>query len=297
MSQQKILVTGASGKLGQQVVSYLLEDFKLAPGQLIVTSRRAESLQHLAAKGVEVREADLSQPDSLVAAFEGADKLLLISIDASGPRTQAHLNAVEAAQGAGVKHISYTSMPEALQSPLVFAHEHQATEKAIMQSGIASATILRNNWYFENLPEYFASIFQTGFWLTSSGLGQVAELSRQDLAYAAAASLMHESQGKHTLSLNGVESLTHEQMAKQIDEVLGTSIQVVQLSDEDYQAKLESFELPKAIVYLCVTMDEHNRAGHSDGDSTDFEALTGKKPMSFKAWLEANKTQLQNLVK
>ncbi|MGL6261918.1 SDR family oxidoreductase [Vibrio sp. WXL210] len=297
MSQQKILVTGATGKLGQQVVSFLLEDFKLAPSQLIVTSRRAESLQHLAAKGVEVREADFSQPDSLAAAFKGADKLLLISIDASGPRTQAHLNAVEAAKVAGVEYISYTSMPQAQQSPVVFAHEHQATEEAIMQSGIASATILRNNWYFENLPEYFASIFQTGFWLTSSGLGQVAELSRKDLAYAAAASLINENQGKRTLSLNGVESLTHEQMAKQINEVLGTSIQVVQLSDENYQAKLESFELPKPIVDLCVTMDKHNRAGYSDGNSVDFEALTGKKPMSFKAWLEVNKTQLLNLVK
>ncbi|QIA65512.1 NAD(P)H-binding protein [Vibrio astriarenae] len=295
MSDSKILVTGATGKLGQKVVSSLLNDFNIAPEQLIVTTRSVSKLNELCKLGVEVREADFSNPESLTKAFKGADRLLLISIDASGPRTQSHLNAITAAEKAGVSHISYTSMPAAEESPVVFAHEHEATEAAIKLSNIPNVAILRNNWYFENLPEYFASVLQTGFWLTSSGEGKIAEVSREDLAYAAAASLVKDIKGKKTFNLNGTEALTHEEMALQINTTLGTSIQVVQLSDEVYKAKLESFELPKPIVDLCVTMDKHNRLDLSAGNGQDFESLTGRKPISFKTWLNSNKSQLLKL--
>ncbi|MGF1833519.1 NAD(P)H-binding protein [Photobacterium sanguinicancri] len=301
MSDRKILVTGASGKLGQQVVSYLLNDFEVKPSQLIVTTRNVESLVELADKGVDVREADFSSPDVLEQAFHGADSMLLISIDASGPRTQAHLNAVTAAEKAGVTHIAYTSMLAPTQSPVVFAHEHEATEQAILDSAIPNATVMQNNWYFDNLPDYYASILQTGHWLSAAGEGRIAQLSRKDLAYAAAAAVVKGSQSKGlhqskvTLPMHGAEALTHAEMAKVIDSVIGTSINMVHLSDEEYQAQLESFGLPAPIVSLCTTMDHHNRLGLSNGTSDVFEALTGKKPQSFESWLEENKAELQKL--
>ena len=78
MSDRKILVTGASGKLGSQVVKALLEDLNVQPSQLIVTTRNADKLQALASQGVDVREADFSSPESLEKAFQGADSMLLI---------------------------------------------------------------------------------------------------------------------------------------------------------------------------------------------------------------------------
>lgn len=296
MTDRKFLVTGASGKLGTEVVKTLLEDFNIQANQLIVTTRKADKLRALSAKGVDVREADFTSPESLEKAFQGADSLLLISIDASGPRTQAHLNAVEAAEKVGVSHLVYTSMPLAESSPVVFAHEHEATEMAIKQSAIANATILRNNWYFENLSEYFASILQSGQWLTSAAEGRSAQLSRSDLAYAGAAALIKPIQGRVTLPMNGIQSMTHTTMAKVIDKVLGTSINMVHLSDEDYQAQLVSFELPTPIVDLCVTMDKHNRGNFSDGTSEAFEKLTGKQPQSFEAWLNENEVALKKVM-
>ncbi|AXY00973.1 SDR family oxidoreductase [Vibrio alfacsensis] len=295
MSDRKVLVTGASGKLGSQVVKALLEELRVDPSQLIVTTRSADKLQALANQGVDVREADFSSPESLEKAFQGADSMLLISIDASGPRTQAHLNAVAAAEKVGVSHIVYTSMPSAENSPVMFAHEHEATENAIMESAIANATILRNNWYFENLVDFFASILQSGHWLTSAAEGRVAQLSRKDLAYAAACAVVKPAQGKVVLPMNGIQSMTHAEMAKIMDCVLGTSINMVNLTDEQYQAQLESFELPAPIVELCVTMDKHNRGNYSDGTSDVFEQLTGKQPQRFDAWLEEHKAVLQKL--
>ncbi|BAX55467.1 Quinone oxidoreductase 2 [Photobacterium damselae subsp. piscicida] len=295
MSSRKLLVTGASGKFGSLVVEQLLEKFNIDPTQLIVTTRDVNKLKFLSDRGVDVREADFAKPESLVKAFTGADSMLFISIDANGPRTEAHLNAVNAAEMAGIRHISYTSMGSADKSPVVFAFEHEATEQAIAKSNIQSWTILRNNWYFENFIDYFASIFQTGFWLTSSGEGKVAQISREDLAYAAAASIVNDSDTRQVLSLNGSDALTAKQMLNIINDTLDTNIQLVPLTDDEYRSKLASFGLPEAIVELCVTMDEHNRKDLADGNDDDFMRLTGKRPQSFSDWLINNKKTLVSL--
>ncbi|NOH31330.1 MULTISPECIES: NAD(P)H-binding protein [Vibrio] len=292
MSERKLLVTGASGKLGRQVVSYLLNELQIAPSQLIVTTRKTDSLVDLVTKGVDVREADFANPDSLEQAFCGADNLLLISIDAVGQRSKLHYNAIKAAEKVGVKHVTYTSMPSADTSPVVFAYEHVNSEKAIADSTIPTWTILRNNWYYENLYEFSASVLQSFTWLTAAAQGRSAQISRADLAYAAASSLVKGLKGKKTLTLNGPKSLTTEDMAKAIDSVLGKVINVVYLSDEDYKRHLEELQLPRGLVAMITTMDQHGRGNYSDGSSEEFEELTGKKPQTFTAWLEENRSSL-----
>lgn len=296
MSNRKLLVTGASGKLGLKVVSYLLNEFKIAPSQLIVTTRKTEDLTDLVAKGVDVREADFANPSSLEQAFTGADNLLLISIDAIGQRSELHHNAIKAAEKAGVKHITYTSMPSADNSPVVFAFEHIASEKAITDSAIKNWTVLRNNWYYENLPDFFSSRLQTGTWLTATAQGRIAQISRSDLAYAAASALTQALDGKTTLTLNGPESLTTQEMATKINSVLATSIDVVQLSDEAYKAQLQQFQLPDGLIAMITTMDQHDRGNLSAGSSADFEQLTGRKPQTFDTWLQENKSSLLAIV-
>src|SRR5689334_9931004 len=107
---QTLLVTGASGHLGRRVIELLLES---NAGHLIATTRSPDKLAGLAARGVEVRQADFDDPGSLAAAFAGADRLLLISTDAldgTDRRIVQHGNAVAAAEQAGVKHVVYTSL-------------------------------------------------------------------------------------------------------------------------------------------------------------------------------------------
>ena len=109
-----VLVTGASGQLGRLVIDTLLASGKLAPANIIATTRDVAKLASYADKGITVRAADFDDPASLDAAFAGAGKVLIIStdvLDQPGKRLAQHKAAVAAAARAGAKHILYTSMP------------------------------------------------------------------------------------------------------------------------------------------------------------------------------------------
>src|SRR5215469_6687923 len=91
MSNERILITGASGHLGQAVLQALL---KRGQTNLIGTTRSPEKLADFAKQGVEIRTADFAQPEELVDAFKGATRLLVISGSEVGIRVQQHRNAI-----------------------------------------------------------------------------------------------------------------------------------------------------------------------------------------------------------
>ena len=145
-----IAVTGATGQLGRLVIEGLLEN---EPASKIVAIVRNEAkAADLAQRGVQIRVADYDDPPALRAALEGVDSLLLISSSEVGRRVPQHMNVIDAAKSAGVKHLVYTSAPMATTSELILAPEHKATEEYLVESGIPY-TILRHGWYTENYAQ------------------------------------------------------------------------------------------------------------------------------------------------
>ena len=83
-----LIVTGATGQLGRLVIDELLK--KMPAGAIVAAVRDPAKAADLAAKGVTVRHADYSKPDTLTDALEGATKVLLISSSEVGQRTAPH---------------------------------------------------------------------------------------------------------------------------------------------------------------------------------------------------------------
>src|SRR5207245_9378500 len=116
-------------------------------------TRHPDKLQDLGERGAIVRKADFDDPGSLQDAFAGANRLLLVStnaVDQPGKRLTQHRAAVAAAGRAGVKHVVFTSLSHADDSPVVFAPEYIGTEQAIKDSGM-SWRLLRHSLYAEEL--------------------------------------------------------------------------------------------------------------------------------------------------
>src|SRR6185503_6766311 len=148
----KLIITGGSGQLARRAAELLLAN--IAPQDLIVTTRTPVALRSLAERGVLVRQADFAAPQTLRQAFAGGECMLLVSATDLGLRTAQHQGAIDAAKAAGVRHVVYTSglRPEP-PNPAVVAPSHNATERALMQSGMGW-TILRNSLYADyQIPE------------------------------------------------------------------------------------------------------------------------------------------------
>lgn len=290
-----LLITGASGHLGQRVIHHLLETLKVAPQRIIATTRKPEALKDLAAKGVTVRAADFDDAASLRSAFAGANRLLLISTDAMdrpGRRLAQHQAAIAAAEQAGVAHVVYTSVPLPENSPLLIAPDHAGSEQALANSALPGWTVLRNHWYFENLFMSLPSALASGQWYSAAEQGRVAYIARDDLARAAATALVSDTTGKTTYTLSGAEAFTIEQIAQQVSQATGKPLQVVHVPLAGLIQGMVGAGLPEPLAAVFASFDTNTAAGRVADVTGDFQKLTGVAPQPLAAWLNANAAAL-----
>ncbi len=287
-----LLVTGASGHLGRRVIHHLLETLHVPASRIVAATRDPGKLGDLAARGVAVRAADFDNPASLTAAFKGVDRLLLISTDAldkPGRRFEQHKAAIAAAGISGVKHIVYTSMPKPEDSPLLIAPDHANTEAALAASPLAGFTILRNHWYFENLFMSLPHALQSGNWYSAAGDGKIAHIARDDLAFAAATILAGEESGRRTYTLSGAEAFTTSEIAAAVSQALKKPLAVIDVPLEGLVQGMMGAGLPEPLARIFASFDTNTAAGRVAEITSDFRKITGREPLRFSTWLEANK--------
>ena len=269
-----IVITGASGQLGRLVIAQLLETVPVS--QIIAAARDPEKVADLAAQGVQVRQADYSQPDTLDRAFEGAEKVLLISSSEVGQRVPQHRAVIDAAKRAGVKLLGYTSVLHADTSALGLAEEHKQTEAALAQSGVP-AVVLRNGWYHENYTAGAAHAVANGAHYGSAGEGRISSAARADYALAAAVVLTStDNQAGKVYELAGDESYTLKEFAAQIALQSGKPVGYTDLPEADYKAALLQAGLPEFVAELLANSDAAAAKGALFDDSRQLSQLIGR---------------------
>lgn len=285
-----ILVTGAGGHLGRRVVELLLE---AGEARVIVGSRSPEKLADLVAKGAEARRVDFDDPASLATAFQGVDRLLLVSTDAlavPGQRLRQQQAAVAAAAQAQVKHVVYTSMPRPeAGSPIPFAPDHRGTEEALAASGLRW-TVLRNSWYAENLLGALPAALASGSWYVATGDGLTSYVTREDCAQVAAAVLLQPEEAVNTrFEVTGPEALSSAEIAALASEVFGKPLQAVQVSEEGLAHGLAQAGLPDFFIPVLVSFDVNTKLGRAGHVSQAVAGLTGRVPQGLRAFFEAHR--------
>ncbi|GAB4529026.1 MAG: SDR family oxidoreductase [Anaerolineae bacterium] len=290
-----LLVTGASGHLGRRVIELLLEE---QAGTIIATTRHPEKLADLAARGVVVRYANFDEESSLLSAFTGADRLLLISTDAldePGKRLRQHTTAVRAAEQAGVSHVVYTSLIAADDSPVLFAPDHAGTEKALAASPMGW-TVLRNNLYMELLIQSVSQAYQTGGLFSATGDGKVSYITREDCARAAAAALADVFEGQRILDITGAEALSQAEVAQIAGTLTGQPLTHTPIPVEALVQAMTGAGLPQPVAEVFASLDVAVAQGKMATVSEAFQTLTGEAPMRVADFLKAHKTLLYSQV-
>jgi NAD(P)H dehydrogenase (quinone) len=268
-----IVVTGATGQLGRLVITSLLK--KVPASTIVAAVRNVGKAKDLAALGVQVRQADYSQPQSWDAALQGADKVLLISSSEIGQRAQQHQAVIDATKRAGVKLLAYTSVLHADTSVLGLAGEHRETEAAIKASGVP-AIILRNGWYTENYAMGVPTALALGAVYGCAGEGRIASAARADYAEAAAVALTSDNQAGKTYELAGDSAYTLSEFAAEIAKQSGKAINYVNLPEADYKQALLGAGLPEPLAALLADSDTGVSKGALFDDGHQLSKLIGR---------------------
>ena len=291
-SQPTLLVTGAGGQLGRRVVELLVE---AGAGRVIAATRTPGKLADLASRGVEVRQADFDRAGGLAAAFAGADRLLLVStdvLDRPGVRLAQHRAAVNAAVAAGVKHIVYTSAPAPQPTPGgSLIDDHFWTEQALAASGV-DWTILRDSLYADLLLMSLPHAVQTGqLFSATAGAGR-SYVTREDCARAAAAVLASPPSGRRIFDVTGPAAVTQDEVAALAGELAGRKIQHIDLSPDDLRQGLTAAGMPPFLVDALAGFDAAAAQGYHAIVTPTVKDLTGRAPMSVRAFLTAHRGAL-----
>ena len=290
-----IIVTGASGQLGGLVAEELLE--RVPASELVFVTRHPDALEHLAERGAAVRRGDFDEPEALVEAFAGGDRLLLISTLSIGRRAEQHRAAIEAAATAGVRHVVYTSFPKPVAGHPVgpIATEHGETEAILHSSGL-DWTILRNATFAELQIAPGALAVAGGKLYTNAGDGRLASVSRRDSARAAAAVLTSDGHAGHTYDITGSEALSQTELADLLSEVSGRAVKLVRVGDRTLTWGLTRAGAPKPVARSVVAFGKAVREGYYDVVDPAFGALTGVAPRTLRDVLIAHRGDLLGAV-
>jgi NAD(P)H dehydrogenase (quinone) len=249
----KYLVTGATGGLGSQVVEFLLR--RIPAEKIVALTRDPKKLRALTDKGIEIREGDYLDPHSLEQAFEGVERLLLVSALAFTDAVTQHANVIATAKRAGVRHVIYTAIQRVeggnFELPQV-AEWDRKTEALLKSSGL-DWTILRNPMYLDMLPLGFGKDVTNAGIRVPAGNGLAALASRRDLAEGTAVVLSGEGhEGKiYTLGSSGAVSMSD--IATAISEASGRAIEYRETSIAEFvSARVDEGFAERAATFFAA---------------------------------------------
>ena len=275
-----ITVTGATGALNGATDEHLLT--RLPASELTVVVRDPARAQHLDDRGVAVRRGDYADPGSLPAAFDGADRLLLVSSNDPGADTVAlHRHAVDAAASAGVGHVLYTShQGAALDNPFGPGRVHAETERLLEDSGMAW-TALRNGFYAHSLA------WLTGPWRDSGVVtvpadGPVSWTAREDTAEAAAQVLLSDELPEGPLTLTAGDAPTFADVAVTASELAGRDVTCQVVDPEAWVAAQVDAGRPEPAARFTLGIYQGAAGGWFAGTDPALGRILGREPRSFR---------------
>jgi NAD(P)H dehydrogenase (quinone) len=273
----KIGVSGASGQLGQGLLRELAA--RVQDHDVIAISRTPEK----AGSGVEGRFGDYDQPGTLIQAYAGLDRLLLIPTSdmRPGKRGEQNVTGIRAAIEAGVKQIvlmSATGTRE--QAEPNIGASYWLGEQYLIKNA-PRWTILRMNYYAEALAQEAAMSAQQGA-LTGIAENRVAFASRDDVAAAAAGILISEGHAGAIYNATGSKAYTGAERAALISEITGKPPGFLTVPAEALRLGLAQAGLPEGVINAVVSIQTDFAAGAFDIVTGDVERLSGRAPKPLR---------------
>jgi uncharacterized protein YbjT (DUF2867 family) len=270
-----LLVTGATGNVGREVVNRLVAT-GVSVRAMVRNPAKAAALEAL---GIEIVFGDFERPATLGAAVQHIEKaFLLSSLDPRQMELQG--NFIAAAQRAGVQHIVKLSVLGAdPDSPLSVMRWHGQTEKQLEATGIAW-THLRPGYFMQNMLLAAPTIKAQGaFFLVRDKI--TTPVDTRDVAAVAAKTLTEPGHDGRAYTITGPEILSFSQIVVKLSQAIGKPVRLVLVPSDDYRRGMLQARLP---VWLVDIMAEFYGAPLQNDNArvtNTVSTVVGRTPISF----------------
>lgn len=274
----KILVTGATGNVGQEVLSLLLShDCNVCAGV-----RNPNSTKQILGSNIQTVPFDFTNPDTFYHAFLQVNKLFLVRPPALANVCKQIAPALDAAKLAGVEHIVFLSLLGAERNRFV---PHSKIERYIEQLGIP-ATFLRASFFMQNFNTIHREDIKThGELLMPAGNGKTSFIDVRDIAAVAVRTLIEDGHQSRAYALTGAEALTYYEVADIFTSVLGKRVRY-NPSLVNFVRQMRSSGLPIDFILVMIAIYTSARLGLAGNITSDTEQLLNRSPLTIRQYIE-----------
>jgi len=271
-----IVVTGATGKIGNELVRLLAER-----GETVRALARHAG-QGAELPGVEWVAADLARRENLGPAFAGAERLFLLTAN-SEDMVRLQKNALAAARQAGVRHVvKLSALGASDHSQSVIGLWHYNVERVLQASGLAW-TILRPHHFMDNLLDQRESIVRHGVVYSAAGEGRIPFIDTRDIAAVVAVVLTEPGHEGKEYVLTGPEALSYRRATEILSGVLGRPLDYVAETEDDTWVRQRRAGEPAWRIAALLAIASYQRAGGPTEQLTaTIEELTGRPARTFE---------------
>jgi uncharacterized protein YbjT (DUF2867 family) len=271
-----ILVTGATGNVGSQVVKQL-SSFSGIVRAAVQSKNRADDIKNTKAELVEM---NFNNSETIEAAFKGIQKLFLLTPFVP-EMLEMSKNLIREAKKANVNHIvKQSAFGSDLEDGITMNKLHRQVEEAIESSGI-NYTFLRPMSFMQNYLG-LRSIKSQGVFYAPLLDSRTSFVDLRDIAAVAVEALTRSGHENKAYNITGPEAVSNYDIANILSKTTGRKITYVNTSDDDARKGMKENGMQEWTINALMELYNFQKAGRASDVSLDVERVTNRKPISFE---------------
>jgi uncharacterized protein YbjT (DUF2867 family) len=275
---RKILVTGATGNVGSCLIPMLASRSECS---VTAMTRDPDKGKELFSPEVQIVGGNFEDDASLAVAMRGIDTVILMA--PPNPDCVAQNRAVinEASLSGVDKVVRISAIKAAEDGRTENTRLHGECDTLLQKSGL-TFTILRPNYFMQNIMMSLESINADNCFYAGMGDGRLAMIDTRDVAESAAASALSDQFNGEILEISGPQSISFNDVAAVLSDLTGRQISYVAVSPDDVKASLLQMGFGEWMANLLREYSEAYGEGWGDLVTDNVQRLSGHPPRSFK---------------
>lgn len=281
MVSEKVLVIGATGTVGREVLKLLA-----GKGQMVRAASRKPSRQIGLPDGIETVEFDLERPSTFAAALEGVDRVFMIARPGDEHSDLLALPLVDEMKRLKIRRVVDLS---AFGAETRDDFALRKIEVYLEGSGM-EFTHLRPNWFMQifSAGSLLADIRSTGGIHVPGGDAKISYIDARDIAAVAVAALTEPGHAGRAYTLTGPDPLDFNEVARFISEASGKAVRYVELTEDAARAALKAAGFSEERVERLIGFYRLVRRGFCAPVSPDAATVLARSTIRFAQFVRDN---------